>query len=181
MPVINLIPAGAHIVNTDTILACVFDTVTINATNANSIYLWSNGATSPSIQSTTTGIAFDMLTYSVDVTNTLTSCSNSAVLTVIYTYEDCSYGISSVDQDVSVLVYPNPGNGVYTCKIHSDYRELNFDVMNSQGVMVQANKVVVQTDGYRHFPVDITDLPSGIYFFKVYNDNFLRIVKIVKY
>jgi PKD repeat protein len=181
LPVINLIPSGAHVIGTDTIQACVFDTVTIAATGPNLKYLWSNGAITPSIQSTTTGIAFDMLSYSVEVTNTLTNCSNSAALTIIYTYDDCSYGIPQVNDNLPVLVYPNPGNGVFTCQIQSDYKALSVDVLNSQGATVLQKQVVLQSESLQRFPVDIATLPSGVYFLKLYNDSFLRIVKIVKY
>ncbi len=184
LPVVNLIPAEAHVVGNDTIMACVFDTVTLNAAGQNLSYLWSNGATTPMIQSTTTGIAFDMLHYSVTVFNTLTGCSNSGELTIIYSYEDCSYGIAKDSKQFSCMVYPNPGTGLFTCKVHSEKPDANgfvTEIINSQGMVIGRNQVVSQSGNDNSFALDITAQPSGVYFLKIYNSDFLRIVKIVKY
>ena len=184
LPVVNLIPAEAHAVGNDTIMACVFDTVTLNAAGQNLSYLWSNGATTPMIQSTTTGIAFDMLHYSVTVFNTLTGCSNSGELTIIYSYEDCSYGIAKDSKQFSCMVYPNPGTGLFTCKVHLEKPDANgfvTEIINSQGMVIGRNQVVSQSGNDNSFALDITAQPSGVYFLKIYNSDFLRIVKIVKY
>ncbi len=181
LPFINLIPAGAHVISSDSIYACVFDTVTLKAFNPNSTYLWSNGATSPEIKSTTTGIAFDLLTYSVDVSNTLTGCSNSGILTIMYTYSECSYGVAEQPDAITVMLYPNPGKGLYTCRVQTDFREIKMEIFNSQGTLVSKDKVSVASGNTHDFSVDITNQPSGIYFLKLYNNDFLKVVKIVKY
>jgi PKD repeat protein len=181
LPVINLIPPGAHVVGNDTIMACVFDTVTISAAGADLIYLWSNGATTPAIESTTTGIAFDMLTYSIEVTNTLTLCSNSAILTVIYGFDECSYGVDEQNTNLPVLVYPNPGKGIYTCKLKLDYSDVVMEISNSQGAVIQKKSVSLYPGSVQNIPIDLISEPAGIYFLKIYNNSFIRIVKIIRY
>ena len=184
LPIVNLIPAGSHVLGNDTIMACVFDTVTLNASGQNLSYLWSNGATTPMIQATTTGIAFDMLHFSVSVYNTLTGCTNSGDLTIIYSYEDCSYGIAEDSEQFSLMVYPNPGTGLFTCKIHSEVADAKgfvSEIINPQGKVIGRKTVVLHNGIDNTFPLDITAQPSGVYFLKLYNDNFLRVVKVVKY
>jgi len=180
LPAINLIPAGAHAISGDTILACVFDTLALSALNQNSIYLWSNGATTPEIISATTGLAFDMLSYSVNVENTLTGCENSASLTILFTYSECSYGVPENDDNSVILVYPNPGNGLYNCKVQSSQKDLSFEIINLQGKIISQGQPILPESKNGAFSIDITDQPSGIYFLKLYNTSFIRIIKIIQ-
>ncbi len=180
LPVIHLIPAGAHAISGDTILACVFDTLTISALNPNSTYLWTNGATTPEITSATTGLAFDMLTYAVNVTNSLTGCSNSASLTVLYTYSECSYGVPENDEVSSILVYPNPGNGLYTCRMRVNQTELKEEVINLQGIIIRRAQIEIPYRTTRTFSIDLTDQPSGVYFLRLFSSDFFRVVRIIK-
>jgi PKD repeat protein len=180
LPVINLIPSGAHVASLDTILACVFDTVTISAENPNSNYLWSNGATTPKIQSSTTGLAFDLLSYSVNVTNTLTTCTNSGSLTIMFTYGECSYGVPEGQDGYSCFVFPNPNHGVFYCRIQADKMDLQSEIVNVQGAIIRQNIFAVSSDNAETFSIDLADQPSGMYFLKLFNNDFFRVVRIVK-
>jgi hypothetical protein len=178
LPFMNLIPAGAHTLHGDTILACVFDTVTLSATGANLSYLWSNGANTPEIISATTGMAFDMLSYSVDVTNTLTGCSNSDAVTVMFTFGECSYGIPENDKFAIVTVYPNPTPGVFYCRIDEDFNQLKLEVWNLEGSRILQTEQRINSG--TAIPVNLKDQPAGVYLLKLYNNDFMKIVRIVK-
>jgi len=180
LPVINLIPPGGHAISSDTMLACVFDTLTLSALNPDSKYLWSNGAITPQITTATTGLAFDMLSYFVEVENSVTGCSNSASLTIIFTYSECSYGVPQTGENSSVVVYPNPGNGFYTCRMKTSQKDLVEEVVTLQGSVIIHNHIDLPDEKELSFPVDLTDKPSGIYFLKLFNNDFMRIVKIIK-
>lgn len=179
LPYINLIPEGAHALSSDTIMACVFDTLTLNAANPNANYLWSNGAITPEIQSTTTGIAFDMLSYSVEVVNTLTGCENSASLTILYTYGECSYGIGENKDDAEIVVYPNPGTGNFSCWLNLDQRNAAIEIFDTQGRRIR--DLEINGSGKQHLEIDLTNEPDGVYFLRISADEFNRVVKIIKY
>ncbi|NVO18987.1 MAG: T9SS type A sorting domain-containing protein [Bacteroidetes bacterium] len=180
LPVIHLIPAGSHIIGTDTMVACATDTITLNAANLNSEYLWSNGATTPEITSQTTGLAFDMLSYSVTVNNKLTSCSNSANVTIIFDYGECSFGIPDNIGNSSIDILPNPNHGFFHCRIKSDQKELNAEIYDLKGVLVKKQHLRLTSSIMESFPFDISGKPSGIYFLKLYNNDFLHVIRIVK-
>lgn len=180
LPEIHLIPDGAHAISIDTMLACVFDTLTISALNPNSTYFWSNGATTPEITSATTGLAFDLLSYSVQVDNFVTGCSNSADLTIMFLFSECSYGLPESEEPSSVQVFPNPGTGQYTCVIKPAPKNLHTEVLNLQGKRIQSSLYDSQINKDATFTLDISDQPSGIYLLRLFTDDFIRVVKIIK-
>jgi len=174
LPAVSLIPQGAHLYNTDTILACVFDTLTLSAQSPNCTYLWSNGATSPEILVGTTGIAFDMLSYSVDVYNPLTECSSSAAITIIFTYGECSYSIQEATVEHDILVYPNPGNGLYYVSIPSEWGDASLQVFDLPG------RKLVQQEARGASLLQLYQLPAGIYLLRVNSGAYRGEVKLIK-
>ncbi len=181
LPLINIIPAGAHIHGPDTMLACVFDTITLAVTLPNTSCLWSNGATNHQILSTTSGIAFDMLSYSVNVVNTLTGCTNTAPVTIIYTYSECTYGLPETNSTLQVLVYPNPGRGLYTCRLPDYSGKLLAEVYTMQGKLLQSFSINSSPGESQNFTFDISSEPSGIYLLKLSGTEYARVVKLIKY
>ncbi|MBK7213042.1 MAG: T9SS type A sorting domain-containing protein [Bacteroidales bacterium] len=181
LPVINLIPTGAHVFGTDTILACVFDTLTLSAASPNGSYLWSNGATSPDIQTATTGIAFDILSYSVDVVNSLTGCENSASITIMFTYGECSYSIEEPGASLKLFVFPNPGKGIYSCRYESPGQPLKLEIFDIQGKLLQNKELPESLNGYAETEINIESAAAGVYLLKVSNDNICKVIRLVKY
>lgn len=179
LPLINLIPDGAHAISGDTIMACVFDTLTLSAANPNASYLWSNGAITPEIQTSTTGIAFDLLTYSVSVMNTLTSCSNDATLTILYTYGECSYGIKENDKKNPISVVPNPGRGRYTCTLDASGSDEVVSVYTMSGAIIRSIGQESFNDGT--FSLDLDDQPAGIYLVTLTSGQRFYSTRIIKY
>jgi hypothetical protein len=180
LPVLNLIPSGAHVLDGDTILVCVFDTISIDAYCPNGKYLWSNGDTTAVIESATTGMAFDMLSYSVKVTNTLTDCFNTASITIMFTFGECSYGVPET-QYPSVFVYPNPGKGVYFCKLLSGIEVTDLVVYNMQGKELPFSKETTIEENRCLIKVDIMKEPAGVYILKLFSPGGYRIFRLIKY
>lgn len=176
LPLINLIPAGAHILATDTIVTCIFDTITIDATNANSTYLWTNGATTSSINSSTTGIGFDMQTFGVYVANTLTGCENSGEITIMFTYAECTYGISE-DNPTQVIIYPVPATESVFVKVRDSNHELLYELCDTQGSIVGAG---ILQSGVQTTEISLRSLKQGIYFLRISDQESLQVVKVVK-
>jgi hypothetical protein len=180
LPYINLIPQGAHIIGTDTIVACAFDTITFSASNPGSSFLWSNGATTAEIISTTSGLAFDMQSYSVNVYNPLTECSNTASITVLFTFGECSFGVPE-KMDPDFMVYPNPGSEVFRISPSLPAKAIQARVVNLQGVEIPYKHWWRKDSSDIFHEVDLTSFPAGIYFLELRYDNEFRIFRLVKY
>ncbi|NVO21190.1 MAG: T9SS type A sorting domain-containing protein [Bacteroidetes bacterium] len=180
LPVANLIPAGAHIIGKDTIVMCTTDTLFLNVENPNSEYLWSNGATTPNIYCATTGIAFDMLTYSVQIRNKLSDCRNSGIITVIFDYGECSFGFPEINNPKDILVFPNPGNGIFNCRILSAYGNMKAEISTIEGSLIKTRDLQVPVNSTVNYPIDLSEMAPGIYLLRIYNDRFSRTFRIVK-
>jgi PKD repeat protein len=178
LPFINLIPPGAHILSSDTILACVFDTISLSAFNPKASYLWSNGSVNSEILSATTGMAFDMLSYSVIVTDSLTKCNNSAALTIMFTFGECSYGITDFGE-TGILVYPNPGNGILTCRINQTNIDMEVEVSDVRGAIVY--KQMLKSEDSWNFKIDLANQPAGVYLLRILGDGRSHVIKVLKY
>jgi len=178
LPQVNLIPAGAHILNADTILACVFDTLTLSAANPNAEYYWSNGATTPEILSATTGISFDLLSYSVEVTNTLTGCANSGTITIMYTYGECSYGLQDPDRNEELSIHPSPGDGLYTCRLRKADQLRIAEAFSIQGSNIWRKDIPANLTG--DITIDIRQKPAGVYFLRISGNDGNQVVRIIK-
>jgi PKD repeat protein len=176
LPEINLIPQGSHILAVDTIEACIYDTLTINAANANVNYLWSNGATTPSIQSSTTGIGFDMQTFGVHLVNTLTGCENSHSITILFTYAECTYGIDEESPE-QIFVYPIPANENIFIKVKDNIHELLYELCDMQGRVILSGHLETSVNTGS---INIGELQHGIYLLRIMNKESIRVMKVIK-
>lgn len=129
--------------------------VTLNAGNF-ATYNWSTGATTPTIQVSSTG------NYSVTVTNAA-NCSTSDAIQV--TIENCA-GIEALSLN-TIKVYPNPSSDF----IQVDLSELD-QLMNIQLVDLQGKTVLNSTiQGGKNLQIDIRDLKVGSYFLRIQGEN----------
>ena len=180
-PVINLIPPGAHVGGIDTIIACVFDTLTLSSRNLDAVYIWSNGATADSIVCSTSGIAYDMQSYWLRVTYSQTGCSATDSLTILFTYAQCSYGIGEDESGMNIYAYPNPSNDkVYISCTGNPDEKILMQFFNSGGQLLE-QKISENKSGGKIIGVfDIEAYPSGIYILQLSSGQLLEIFKVVK-
>jgi hypothetical protein len=82
-------------------------------------------------------------------------------------------GINSLSGDNSVSIYPNPTNGILNVTSISDATIQLFDVTGKEILLettVNASKTV---------QVNVSDFSNGVYFVKIYNNDFVSIKKFV--
>jgi hypothetical protein len=167
-PVIHLGPS-------DTTL-CVYDTILLDAGNPNSVYYWSNGATTRTISVSTSGIGFDIQTYSVKVINSY-GCADSATITVTFTFGACT-GIREKVNPSTLSIWPNPGTGIFTLKITPVSGPFRLSVVNLLGVVVYQEEVMAAAGKFlRDF--DFSDLKSGVYIIRITGQQDDRTLKLV--
>src|SRR5204862_128526 len=81
LPVIHLGPQDSAV--------CIYDTVTLDAGNPGGIYRWSNGAESRTITVASSGISYEVQTYSVKVSNAA-GCADSATINLVFSFGACT-------------------------------------------------------------------------------------------
>ncbi len=174
LPSINLIPNNPKVqvmsINPAEIGVCVFDTVTIDASNPliqSAEYLWSNGATTQSIDVLSSGISFDLRQYSVTVQNSATGCVNNSNITIYFTFSNCSYGIPEPENDSRLQVYPNPSaDGIFQYSISGLYGEMLLEIFTADGRKISEEKFEIMPGSERKSLININKAP-GLYLMKL--------------
>ncbi len=173
LPSINLIPNDPKVqpISANEIGVCVFDTVSINAADpaiSQASYLWSNGATTQSIDVLSSGISFDLRQYNVEVTNLATGCKNTADIIIYFTFSNCSYGIDEPEADNRLSIYPNPAeDGILNYSLQGVYGEVELEIFTQSGKLVHSERFKLAPEEVRTSGVPLAAYPAGIYFIRL--------------
>ncbi len=129
-----------------------------------STYTWSTTENTTDIVVTPTV----QTTYTVDGTDA-NGCSNTTTIT-----QDVSLctGITSLVNDASTNLYPNPNNGLFVIELTTTSK---VTVTNALGQVV----IVETFDAGKH-SVNINNESTGVYFVKVMTNNKQQIIKVIK-
>jgi len=132
--------------------------ITLDAGNTGSSYLWSNGLTSQTIVVDTLGFGYGEQDISVEVTNE-SGCFDLDEVNIVFV--NCT----GIDEQTSmdVVVYPNPANGIFNVELISESNNpVNIKVINVAGTLVyNLDNIVVS--GTRTEKVDISNFADGNY------------------
>lgn len=140
--------------------ACPGDTITLYALNPASSYLWSTGDTTSSIQVTQSGA------YSVTTTDALT-CESTAHDTVVFDPSLCT-GISELDMQNALMVYPNPAQQIVYVEYELAYDdEAYFEIKDISGRTVERRNCNASSSTQT---IDIRDFSPGLYAITFYNE-----------
>ena len=94
---------------------------------------------------------------------------------------NCFVGISEQSPETSLCVYPNPTTGTTTVIIELLLNtESKIEIYNFSGAIVQSEKLIVTSKDNKP-QIDISDLPSGIYFLKVSAVDVSKTIKVIKH
>jgi hypothetical protein len=168
LPVIHLGPIDSTV--------CIYDSVKLDAGNPGAIYEWSNGATSRSISISSSGIGFEVQTYTVWVTNE-NSCVDSATINVIFSFSAC-VGVNEQNDSKDFRVYPNPSDGVFTILMNPLRSHMDIEIFNLFGMKVFSEGVSAFIGHPLERRLDVSYLPSGLYILKLTGKNFSGSQKI---
>ena len=154
-PIVNL--------GKDTLLA-VGKSIVLNAGNNQQSYLWSNGATTPTILVNSPG------TYAVTVTN---AAGCKSYDTIVVKIVSSSFDLNDLG---NISVIPNPVTDIL--QVNSKLAISEMTLIDVQG-KVKFKVELTTEDTYAPF-LNIDQLPSGIYFLRVRGADFEKTLKIVK-
>jgi len=133
-------------------------TITLDAGNPGSTYLWSNNETTQTITVDTLQFGYGIHNIFVEVT-TEYGCSNSGGITVEFT--DCTR-INELNS-VGISIYPNPSNGIFNILLKSDKSvDAQLFVFSNTGSVVyeQSN---ISLKGETDLRIDISNNAPGTY------------------
>jgi hypothetical protein len=183
LPLISLLPVNnpqVQIISPTEIGICVFDTVTINAGNPGSTYLWSNGSVEQTIGIQTSGLGFDLQEYNVTVTNPATGCANNAGISVYFTFQNCSYGIDDEDFSNHLKVYPNPsGDGLFNYQIEGLKGETALEVYSSRGNPIYKEIFTLFPGNTFSSTLFLNNTTPGIYYLRLTNSGAVILRKLI--
>lgn len=182
-PIINLIPVNdvnIHILSQEEISVCAFQYVTLDAANAGSTFLWSNGSEDQTIIVETSGIAIDLQEFEVTVTNPVSNCSTNSNISVLFTFTDCTYGVDEENEGKVLTFYPNPSpDGHFNYIFEQLKGEIALEVFTSQGTMIKRDVIPYQLDGTYKSTLDISTQTPGIYLLRATSNNFVVQQKLI--
>jgi subtilisin family serine protease len=166
---VNALPSLTLASSSNTACTAATGGVTLSLTGTPSGGVYSGPGVVGSTFTTQTGAGTYTATYSY--TNSTTGCANSTIKTV--TVNVCT-GINVMNlSDGSLLVYPNPNNGIFT--IQANFEE-TFDVTiyNNIGQMVKQG-----TDLKGNNEIDLSGFAKGIYSIVVNTNGNYKTIKMV--
>ncbi len=176
LPEVNLIGPGVHHED-NTILACVFDTVTIQLNNPHCRYLWSNGSTARSIDLWTSGLSFDFRQLWVEVTDTVTSCFTRKEVNLLFNFINCSYGVEDISGRSRVVIYPNPaGDKVRIKPVGEASGKCLIQFTGIRGEMLGEINENWTSEGIE---LDLRNRADGLYLIRVISGNEISVVKLM--
>jgi hypothetical protein len=185
LPEIKLVPPGYIELGEDTIVACVRDTITLDAGDeANppgTEFLWSNNWAGQYMIAKTNGNWFDVQTHSVQVRNPVTTCSNDDQITVLFDFNACAIGLEETQtRDMPVTVNPNPGEGLFYLQSQTSIQKLDIKLLGVQGNMIFESSYNNIPEGGWKTPLDLSKMNKGIYLLWVNADGVSFVIKLIK-
>ena len=144
---------------------CVFDTLMLDAGNPGSTYIWSNGSTEKSVLVGTTGIGFDIKTYTVTVTSP-EGCSSTDERTIIFDFAACT-GIDEPVSESGFQIYPNPGNGTLHISNQTGIKSCQLSITDIFGRKLIDGQEIVFTVQEETIKLDMELFPPGIYLVRI--------------
>lgn len=172
VPLIDLLPDGYNWYSTDTIKACVRDSVVLDAGNdsnpANMNYLWSNSATSRKLVVNTTGSWIDFQTHSVDVQNPNTLCTGNEKITVFFDFNECQIGVEETGElSENISMTPNPTSGLVNLKIEGLNGDFNLYISDITGKKILSEENIdINENNYLKL-LDFRNYPAGVYLINI--------------
>lgn len=156
---------------------CIYDTLTLDAGNPGCNYYWSNGATTQTILVETTGIGFDMQTYTVRVINPY-ACIDSATINVYFSFSACT-GTEEQVGDAHIRIYPNPNHGSFIVSVQNITEDLDLAVENLAGQAIFAGTISASPSGTSEKNIDLPLLPKGIYIVRIKGTGTMAVRKMI--
>lgn len=145
-------------------MACVYDTVVLDAGNPGAQYLWSNGSSQRTVAVGTTGIGYDVKTLTVTVTGP-NGCTSEATIKVHFDFSQCM-GISDHPHFGTIRIYPNPNDGSFALEVDGYSGDMELLVTDLYGRLIKSSEFNNIQNSFRE-DIQLGDIPAGIYIISI--------------
>jgi hypothetical protein len=159
------------------VYACPYDSVSLAVNLPGLNYYWSNGDTASSIKVGSTGIGYDIKTFTVDVWDEL-GCLATDEVTVIFDFSQC-FGITESAEPLPAEIYPNPSDGIFTISFAAEKGSYEIEVFNLYGRKIFSISESVSTPGEYIETVRLPQASSGVYIVKIIHNEKLFVGRIL--
>ena len=129
------------------------------------------GVTGSNFDATVAGAGNATIDYTY--TDGTSGCSATASATVVV---DPCVGIAQISSLTEYNVYPNPNNGQFEISVPSRDVKVKAMLYSAEGKLVYSGDL----SGRTSYAVNISELPNAVYFLKLYVENEIKVVKVVK-
>lgn len=184
LPAIDLvrrIPAGQLVMSGDTLFACVYNSVTLDAgdpDNPNRSFQWSVGAETDTLTIGALGIGYEMQYHEVIVTDLVTGCVNTASIYIEFSIVPCEIGIYEPDIKANIRIYPNPADNQVTIEIDNAENVNKLQLVNMLGESVWSYDLSQEKEEYV-INIPLQDINSGVYLVRVIGNGFYGSYKVI--
>ena len=156
-------------------IACIYDTITLDAGNPGSTYEWSDGSTGRYLTCSTTGLGFDMQTYSVIVQNQ-NGCRNEAVINITFTFDAC-VGINELNPGHDYTLYPNPAGTWCRISMKGEQTLQEVTVMNVPGSRVYHQSFTDHKP--KSHDISLEGIAPGLYLIRIVSGKQSGVVRLI--
>lgn len=184
LPYIDLvrrIPAGQLVMSGDTLFACVYNSVTLDAgdpDNPNRSFQWSVGAQTDTLTIGALGIGYEMQYHQVMVTDLATGCVDTASIYIEFSIIPCEIGIYEPDIMANIRIYPNPADNQVSIEIDNAENVNILQLVNILGESVRSYDLSKEKEEYV-INIPLQDINSGVYFVRVIGNGFYGSYKVI--
>jgi len=152
---------------------CANKSIVLNPGAGNTSYLWSTGATTPTIAVDSTGVGLGTKTISIKAT--LNGCDRYDTIKI--TFVICA-GIKQYNNKNLINVFPNPSNGTFTLEFEDFLGTTEIRINDITGKTAYVENITL--NGFKSSRlIDLSSKPKGLYFLRIDNKYEFRTMKII--
>ena len=87
-------------------------------------------------------------------------------------------GINDLQADYEINIFPNPVNDILNISFNGFMGTLELSLLNMQGQQLKS-KTFNCNSSVNNETLDVSDLAPGVYFVKLFNQDFVRVIKLI--
>jgi hypothetical protein len=127
-------------------------------------YLWSNGNSTRKVLAKTNGNWIDFQTWDVLVTNPVTGCKSTDILTIFFDFNACNIGLNELNNISNLLVVsPNPASTEVRLIAKKIKADASLFIYSNTGKLLFHKTIAANKQRGIDLTIPTSQFPSGTY------------------